>query len=88
MKSYLITIIIRDGDHEYADKTILDLTDEQAEEPTDILSLWKCVDEKPTEIHSAWYEFEGFDYRHYQVYHIQEIIKPEDKPILHSYGIY
>ena len=87
MKSYLITILIRDGEHEYSDKTILELTDEQLESPSDIISLWRGFDNKPYEAYSEWYEFGGFDYRHYQVYSIQEI-KPDDRQILPSYDIY
>ena len=62
MKSYLITILIRDGEHEYSDKTILELTDEQLESPSDIISLWRGFDDKPNEAYSEWYEFGGFDY--------------------------
>ena len=65
MKSYLITILIRDGDHEYTDKTILNLTDEQLANPSEILSLWRCLgeDEKPVEVYSTWYELDS-NYRH------------------------
>ena len=90
MKSYIVTINTRDGEHEYIDKTILELTDEQAESPSEILSLWRGFDDeaiKATEVWPTWYEFSDLDYRHYQVYYIQEI-KPEHVEILHSYGIY
>jgi len=88
MKSYFITILIRDGDNEYSDKTILQLTDEQLTNPSEILSLWRCLseDEKPVEVYNKWYELDS-NYQHYQVYHIQEI-EAEHKEILHSYGIY
>ena len=87
-KSYLITILIRDGDHEYTDKTILDLTEEQAQSPSEILSLWRCLgeDEKPVEVYSTWYELDS-NYRHYQVYWIQEI-EAEHARILRLYGIH
>ena len=87
MKSYLITINTRDGEHEYIDKTILELTDEQAESPSEILSLWRGFDDKPEQTHISWYEFGNFDYRQYQVYHIQEI-EAEHASILRLYGIY
>jgi len=87
MKSYLITINTRDGEHEYIDKTILELTDEQAENPSEIISLWRGFDDKATEVWPTWYEFDSLDYRHYQVYHIQEI-EPEHARILRLYGIY
>jgi hypothetical protein len=88
MKSYLITINIRDGEHEYTDKTILELTDEQTENPSGILSLWQGLSEseEPVEVYSTWYELDS-NYRHYQVYHIQEI-EAEHARILRLYGIY
>ena len=87
MKSYLITINTRDGEYEYVDKTILELTDEQVDSPSEILSLWRGFDDKATEAWPTWYEFGGLDYRHYQVYHIQEI-EAEHARILRLYGIY
>ncbi len=55
MKSYLITINTRDGEYEYVDKTILELTDEQAESPSEILSLWRGFDDKPKQTYISWY---------------------------------
>ena len=87
MKSYLITILIRDGDHEYSDKSILQLTGEQLESPSEILSLWTgFADTELTEVYPHWYEIDS-NYRHFEVYSTQEI-KPEHKEILNSYGIY
>ena len=87
MKSYLITINTRDGEYEYVDKTILELTDEQVDSPSEILSLWRGFDDKPKQTHISWYEFGNLDYRQYQVYHIQEI-EAEHARILRLYGIY
>jgi len=87
MKSYIVTINTRDGEYEYMDKTILELTDEQAESPSEILSLWRGSSDKPDEVWTTWFEFGGFDHRHYQVYHIQEI-EAEHVRILRKYGIY
>jgi hypothetical protein len=87
MKSYLITINTRDGEYEYVDKTILELTDEQADSPSEILSLWRGFDDKPKQTYISWYEFGGLDYRQYQVYHIQKI-EAEHARILRLYGIY
>ena len=87
MKSYLITILIRDGDHEYSDKSILKLNDEQLENPLEILCLWTgFADAEPTEVYPNWYEIDS-NYRHFQVYHIQEI-EAEHVKILRLYGIY
>jgi len=87
MKSYIVTINTRDGEYEYIDKTILELTDEQAESPSEILSLWRGSDDKPDEVWATWFEFRGFDHRHYQVYYIQEI-EADHVRILRNYGIY
>lgn len=87
MKSYLITILIRDGDHEYSDKSILELTDEQLESPSEILCLWiGFPNTELTEVYPNWYEIDS-DYRHFQVYSMREI-KPEHAKILNSYDIY
>jgi hypothetical protein len=52
------------------------------------LSLWQGLSEseEPVEVYSTWYELDS-NYRHYQVYHIQEI-EAEHARILRLYGIY
>ena len=88
MKSYLITILIRDGEHEYTDKSILKLTDDQLGKPSEILCLWSGFDDtEVTEVADQWYELDS-NYRHFQVYSTQEIVRTEDKATLNFYGIY
>ena len=84
VKTYLITIETRDGEHEYWDRWIF----ECSEDITDLGILKEFAggeDEDWTNVYSSWWESTN-SYRHFQVRDRQEI-RPEDLEVLRRYGL-
>ena len=81
MKHYLITISIFDGEHEYWEKTILELEDKHEE--LDIIRSYTGDDTMQYDEDYRSYTGDS-SYRGYRVYSTQEIDE-NDLPVLRKY---
>ena len=84
MKTYLMTIVIRDGENEYFHRWIFECKDNIS----DILVLTAfvgCDTEDWSVFSPSWYE-NANDYRHFQVWSRQEIDE-KDVLTLQKYGL-
>ena len=91
MKTYVVTIEIRDGEHEYFSTCQHELDPEAIDkaEDSDVYVLNDIHGDNHIESYTGWYEAEnGYDYRLYRVYSLVEIKDPEHTKLLQSYGIY
>ena len=91
MRRYVVTIQMRDGDHEYFSTCQQELDPSEIEKAEDRDAyILKCIEGSDhVESWSGWYEdTEGHDYRMYRVYSLIEIREPEHAELLQSYGIY
>ena len=91
MKTYVVTIEIRDGEHEYLStyQHQLDAEELDKAEDRDLYILKDLHGCDHIECWSGWWERDdGYDYRHYRVYSLVEIKEEEHISLLKSYGIY
>ena len=91
MKTYVVTIEIRDGEHEYFSTCQHQLDPEEMDkaEDRDAYILKDVHGCDHIECWSGWWEADnGYDYRMYRVYSLVEIEDPEHVNLLKNYGIY
>ena len=91
MKTYVVTIEIRDGEHEYFSTCQHQLDPEAMDkaEDRDSYILKDVHGYDHVETWSGWWEADnGYDYRMYRVYSLVEIKDPEHINLLKNYGIY
>ena len=90
-KRYVVTIEIRDGEHEYFSTCQHQLDPEEMDkaEDRDAYILKDVHGYDHVESWSGWWEADnGYDYRLYRVHSLKEIEEPEHVELLQSYGIY
>ena len=84
MKTYLVTVEIRDGDNEYLDKSLVEV---QTEHPTDELFIKEIYGDIPYDnFNKSWDIGYGAGYPLVRVSSWQEV-KPEHIEILRYYGV-
>ena len=90
-KRYVVTIEIRDGEHEYFSTCQHQLDPEEMvkAEDRDAYILKDVHGYDHVEAYVGWWEADnGYDYRLYRVYSLVEIKDPEHINVLKNYGIY
>jgi len=90
-KRYVVTIEIRDGEHEYFSTCQHQLDPEEMgkAENRDAYVLKDINGHDHVESWSGWWEVDnGYDYRLYRIYSLVEIRELEHAEILRSYGVY